>query len=164
MQVHNLKRDHKNKTQPRVGRGGKRGTYSGKGSKGQKAHAGRKIFSHVRERMLHMPKLRGSGNEHIKKDIVTITLASLNKKFESGTIIDFKLLKKSNLLPRTNNEFKIVGKMAQLNKKFVLKNCKTSAGAKESIEKAGGKVEEIIVKQTEKPKEVKATKTQKETK
>ena len=35
MQIHNLKRTHKNKKRMTVGRGGKRGKTSGRGGKGQ---------------------------------------------------------------------------------------------------------------------------------
>ena len=49
MQLHTLKRKTKNKTKKRVGRGGKRGTYSGKGLKGQKSRAGKKIRPEIRD-------------------------------------------------------------------------------------------------------------------
>ena len=49
MQLHTLKRKTKNKTKKIVGRGGKRGTYSGRGLKGQKARAGRKIRPEFRD-------------------------------------------------------------------------------------------------------------------
>ena len=39
MQIHELKPNHKRKTGKRIGRGGKRGTYSGRGVKGQKSRA-----------------------------------------------------------------------------------------------------------------------------
>ena len=40
MQLHELKPTIRKKNKKRVGRGGKRGTYSGKGLKGQKSRAG----------------------------------------------------------------------------------------------------------------------------
>src|SRR3989344_132631 len=40
MQIHEIKRPKHIKTAKRIGRGGKRGTFSGKGSKGQKARSG----------------------------------------------------------------------------------------------------------------------------
>ena len=43
MQIHELKPKHKTKGRMRVGRGGKKGTYSGRGNKGQSARAGRKM-------------------------------------------------------------------------------------------------------------------------
>ena len=42
MQLHELKITHKNKPRKRVGRGGKKGTYSGRGVKGQNSRAGKK--------------------------------------------------------------------------------------------------------------------------
>jgi len=43
MQLHQLKPTVKQKRAKRVGRGGKRGTYSGRGQKGQKSRAGARI-------------------------------------------------------------------------------------------------------------------------
>ena len=42
MQLHQLNPSYKKKSRKRVGRGGKKGTYSGRGLKGQKSRAGRK--------------------------------------------------------------------------------------------------------------------------
>ena len=49
MQFHNLKRVHKVKRKKRVGRGGKKGDYSGRGIKGQKSRAGAKFKPLIRE-------------------------------------------------------------------------------------------------------------------
>lgn len=43
MQLHQLKPINKQRDKKRVGRGGKRGTFSGRGSKGQKSRAGTRI-------------------------------------------------------------------------------------------------------------------------
>lgn len=59
MQLHQISPLHKLKESKRVGRGGKRGTYSGRGMKGQKARAGRRIRSQFRDFVLRVPKLRG---------------------------------------------------------------------------------------------------------
>ena len=56
MQLHHLKPIHKAIASKRVGRGGKRGTLSGRGSKGQKSRAGTRI----------RPGFRG-GNEPLWK-------------------------------------------------------------------------------------------------
>ena len=55
MQVHQLTVSKFRKTKKRIGRGGKRGTYSGRGQKGQKARAGAKIKPEVRELILKFP-------------------------------------------------------------------------------------------------------------
>jgi len=62
MQLHELQPDHKSKTKKRIGRGGKRGTFSGKGVKGQKSRAGRKIRPATRDLIQQIPKLRGAKN------------------------------------------------------------------------------------------------------
>ncbi|MDP3953367.1 MAG: hypothetical protein Q8P99_00890 [bacterium] len=62
MQLHELQPKHKNKTKKRIGRGGKRGTFSGKGVKGQKSRAGRKLRPGTRDLMQQTPKLRGARN------------------------------------------------------------------------------------------------------
>ena len=63
MQLNELKAGTKNKSKKRVGRGGKRGTYSGKGMKGQKARAGKRIRPAIRDLMQRTPKLRGAKNQ-----------------------------------------------------------------------------------------------------
>lgn len=62
MQLHELQPKTKNKKKKRIGRGGKRGTYCGRGLKGQKSRAGRRIRPAVRDVILRIPKLRGKGN------------------------------------------------------------------------------------------------------
>ncbi|KPJ73361.1 50S ribosomal protein L15, partial [Parcubacteria bacterium DG_74_1] len=49
MQLHEIKPIHKLKKSKRIGRGGKRGTYSGRGIKGQKSRAGRRFKPVIRE-------------------------------------------------------------------------------------------------------------------
>lgn len=62
MQLHTLKPLHSGRSKKRIGRGGKRGTYSGRGQKGQKSRAGRKIRPAMRDLIQRIPKLRGAGN------------------------------------------------------------------------------------------------------
>lgn len=59
MQLQNLKKEYKERTKKRIGRGGKRGTYSGKGQKGQKSRAGHKIRPAIRDLVIKLPKRRG---------------------------------------------------------------------------------------------------------
>jgi large subunit ribosomal protein L15 len=67
MQLHQIKPAHEanNKDKKRIGRGGKRGTYSGHGMKGQKSRAGHRIRPAERDLIQHLPKLRGSGNKGV---------------------------------------------------------------------------------------------------
>jgi len=59
MQLHEIKPIHKLKSKKRIGRGGKRGTYCGKGVKGQKARAGAKIRPEIRDLIKKIHKKRG---------------------------------------------------------------------------------------------------------
>jgi len=70
MQLHELKHSNSNNSKKRVGRGGARGSYSGKGMKGQKSRAGKKIRPAIRDLMQRTPKRRGIADKtrhHRKK-------------------------------------------------------------------------------------------------
>ncbi len=59
MQIHDLKRIHKNKGDRIVGRGGKHAKTSGRGTKGQSARAGNKKRPELRDIIKKLPKHRG---------------------------------------------------------------------------------------------------------
>jgi large subunit ribosomal protein L15 len=67
MNLHQISPDHKKIAKKRIGRGGKRGTYSGKGVKGQKSRAGSRIRPGTRDLIQQLPKLRGSRNMGARK-------------------------------------------------------------------------------------------------
>ncbi|OGF76863.1 hypothetical protein A3C77_03610 [Candidatus Giovannonibacteria bacterium RIFCSPHIGHO2_02_FULL_45_13] len=58
MQAHNLQKSGHRKHK-RIGRGGKRGSFSGRGIKGQKARAGRRIRPQIRDIIKKIHKRRG---------------------------------------------------------------------------------------------------------
>ncbi|KKQ19210.1 MAG: 50S ribosomal protein L15 [Candidatus Nomurabacteria bacterium GW2011_GWA1_37_20] len=67
MQIHNLKRQHKNKRDRLVGRGGKHAKTSGRGGKGQTARAGNKRRPELRDIIKKLPKNRGYQFKSIQK-------------------------------------------------------------------------------------------------
>ncbi|MCE9549026.1 hypothetical protein K8Q98_01355 [Candidatus Nomurabacteria bacterium] len=67
MQIHNLKRTHKNKKDRIVGRGGKHAKTSGRGGKGQTARAGNKRRPELRDIIKKLPKNRGYQFKSIRK-------------------------------------------------------------------------------------------------
>jgi ribosomal protein L15 len=77
MQIHELKRKHKNKKDRLVGRGGKHAKTSGRGGKGQTARAGNKRRPELRDIIKKLPKNRGynapqvRGTFVLKKDKAT---------------------------------------------------------------------------------------------
>jgi ribosomal protein L15 len=70
MQIHNLKRKHKNKGDRLVGRGGKHAKTSGRGGKGQTARAGNKRRPELRDIIKKLPKNRGYQFKSIQKGFV----------------------------------------------------------------------------------------------
>jgi len=142
MQLHELRPKYKLKRRKRVGRGGKRGTYSGKGQKGQKSRAGKRFKPVIRELIKRYPKLRGYKFRLLKLKPAIINLETLEKKFKGGEIINPQILIKEQLVRRIKGkipEVKILDK-GELTKKLIIENCQVSKSAKEKIEKIGGSV------------------------
>lgn len=144
MQLHELKTINKLKKRRRVGRGGKRGTYSGRGQKGQKSRAGRRLKPAIRELIKRYPKLRGYKfkGKNNKEELVILNLDILEKKFKENEKVNSKILLERKII------FKIKGKTPKvkilgeggITKKLIIENCLISKQAKDKIEKAGGKV------------------------
>jgi large subunit ribosomal protein L15 len=149
MQLHQLKPIHKRKKRKRVGRGGKKGTYSGKGIKGQKARAGRKLKPVIRELIKKYPKLRGYRMKHRipKSKFQTIlNLDILEKKFNSGEKVSPKILLERKIIRKIKGrlpQVKILGK-GKLTKKLIIESCQISKGAEEKIKKISGKIKSKI--------------------
>ena len=142
MQIHELKPKHKLKKKKRVGRGGKKGTYSGKGNKGQSSRAGRKMVPIIRELIKRYPKLRGYRSFVLEDYIAVVNLDTLEKISKTGEVISPDSLIKKGII-RTIKwkapKVKILGR-GELSKQLIVENCKVSKTAKEAIEKAGGTV------------------------
>jgi large subunit ribosomal protein L15 len=80
MQIHNLKREHKNKKDRLVGRGGKHAKTSGRGGKGQTARAGNKRRPELRDIIKKLPKNRGYQFSSIKKPLILSGDKIISKK------------------------------------------------------------------------------------
>jgi len=157
MQLHELRPKYKLKRRKRVGRGGKRGTYSGRGQKGQKSRAGRRLKPAIRGLIKRYPKLRGykfkSKIKNQKSKITIVNLDILEKKFNSGEEINPRVLLERKLIRRIKGKMpkvKILAK-GELTKKLIIKDCEVSKGGKEKIEKAGGTIK-ISHPTSERPK------------
>jgi large subunit ribosomal protein L15 len=142
MQLHELKRKHKNKDKKRIGRGGKKGTTSGKGAKGQKSRAGRKMVPIIRELIKRYPKLKGYRSFRVEDTTAVINLGVLETHTIDGEIINPENLVKKGLVNKVKGkipEVKLLG-TGTITKKIIVEKCKISKSAKEAIEKAGGSV------------------------
>lgn len=134
MQLHELKPKHKSKKPKRIGRGGKRGTYSGRGVKGQKARAGRGPRPAMRDIIKKIPKKRGYRFKSIKKKPQIVNLKDLEKQYKSGEKITPETLLEKGLIGKVKGKMpgvKILGK-GKLTKKLTVEGCLMS----KSVEKA----------------------------
>lgn len=142
MQLHQLKPTYKKKKRKRVGRGGKRGTYSGRGTKGQKQRAGRRLKPLIREVIKRYPKLRGYRFRGFPKAVAIVNTEELDKKFKPSSIINPRALLEEKLIHKIKGKIpkvKILGR-GKLTKALVIENCDVSKSAKVAIEKAGGTI------------------------
>lgn len=142
MQTHQLQPKHISRSRKIVGRGGKKGTYSGRGGKGQSARSGRKMVPIIRELIKRYPKLKGYRAFAMPDNSVVVNLVMLNKHFNDGDVINAENLAKKGIIKMIKGKvpsLKILGK-GVIEKKLIVENCKLSASAKAAIEKAGGAI------------------------
>ncbi len=145
MQLHNLRKTHKNKDKKRVGRGGVSGKTSGRGTKGQNARAGHKKRPEIRDFIKRIPKMRGRGkniNTSVWTKYTTITLGQLNTIFSDNSVVTSKTIIESPFFATKKVDNKKVKILAsgQLTKKLTVSDCLVTAGAKKAIIDAGGSV------------------------
>lgn len=142
MQLHQLKPSHRRKRQKRIGHGGKRGTHSGRGVKGQKARTGRRMKPIIRELIKRYPKLRGYKFKRVNLKPAVVNIEILEKKFKSADVISPKVLLEKRIIRRILGRLpkvKILGS-GKLTKKLIIEGCQVSKSAREEIEKAGGAI------------------------
>jgi len=142
MQTHNLQRKTKNKKSRQVGRGGKRGKTSGRGTKGQLARAGHKVRPEIRDFIKRLPKLRGYAFASIVAKPEIVDLTKLEKNFKAGETVSPSILLKKGLIRQVGGlspKVKILSD-GEISKKLVIEDCFVSEKAKEKIEKAGGTI------------------------
>ncbi len=147
MQLHELtpaegsKRDVK-----RIGRGtaSGQGKTAGKGHKGQKARSGySQRFGFEGGQMPLQRRIPKRGfNNIFAKEIVTVNVSDLEKKFNDGDVVDTAALIAAGLIKKEKDGVKVLGN-GDLSKKLTVKVHAYSGAAKEKIEAAGGKAEVI---------------------
>ena len=139
MQIHQIKPIHKQKKRKRVGRGGIKGTYSGRGMKGQ----GSRATSKSRPRpgfaggdtlpMKKIPKSRGSkfGPLTTKPETI-VNIGKLNDFFSDNEKVTPQILLEKGLIKKIYGkmpEVKLLGN-GQLTKKLLVENCQMSESVK----------------------------------
>lgn len=127
------------KSRKRVGRGGKRGTYSGRGQKGQKARAGHRIRPALRDVIKKFPKKRGYRTLVPPQPVRAVNVGLLERLFASGARVTGDTLREKGVRVRRPEQIKILGS-GLLSKKLVVEGLAVSQSAAQKITAAGGKV------------------------
>lgn len=158
MDLSTLTGTHPRKQQKRVGRGGKRGTTAGAGTKGQKSRAGASVRAGFRggdNRIWQLfPKQRGASKKHGNKRPhrkhryfslrrapgMVVNLWSLDA-FREGETVSPVTLAEKNLVPASSREVKILGG-GSLKRRLSFEGVRMSASARAKIEQAGGAITE----------------------
>ncbi|MFH1509615.1 MAG: uL15 family ribosomal protein [Candidatus Nealsonbacteria bacterium] len=144
MQLHELRTKKGIKKAKRIGRGGKKGDSSGKGMRGQKARAGKKLPPDIRELVKRYHKLRGYRFKPVTKlfNVAVVNLDVLEKNFEEGEKVNSEVLFKKGLVRRIKGQLPKIKILSsgEIKKTLVFEDCLLSKGAKEKIEKVKGKI------------------------
>jgi large subunit ribosomal protein L15 len=145
MQTNTLKPATARISKPRVGRGGKRGKTSGRGTKGQRARAGNSTRPEMRDQLKKIPKRRGFGKNRsrtVRPQVIytAVNLSALENSFSAGDTVSPITLMQKGLVGSKGGYIlpvKILG-TGTLSKKLTVEGCVASATAKAAIESAGG--------------------------
>lgn len=156
MNINQLKPKTPRTYSKRVGRGGKRGTTSGKGTKGQASRAGAGIKPGFRggdNRLWQLfPKMRGAskkpGNKsphrkhryfQLRHDKAAVVNLDDFNKFENGAEVTSEALIAKHIIRSSKGPVKVLGS-GELVKKLTFKGFVFSKTASEKIAKAGGTI------------------------
>ena len=133
MQINSLK-SRKLKSRKRVGRGGKSGTYSGKGMKGQKSRSGysrRSTWEGGRTTLIAATKKnKGFKSRNPKNQVVS--LDALENNFKDGDKVTPEILKEAGLINDISVPVKILNN-GTLKKKLEFKDVLMSDSTKKAI-------------------------------
>lgn len=108
MQLHQLQPKTKSRRARQIGRGGRRGKTSGRGTKGQKARAGHKMRPEFRDIIKKIPKKRGYHFHSISPKPAIVNWSLLEKNFPAKTKITPTLLLEKRLVRRVKGRPPVV--------------------------------------------------------
>ncbi len=135
------------KRSQRIGRSGKRGSYSGRGVTGQKSRSGRRLRPAERDLILRLPKRRGFQNLPKWSATTVFNVGDLSgrlKSFVNGKaplVVNREVLKVAGLLDKNfKGMVKLLGK-GEIGFPMKVSGIMVSAAAKAKIEKVGGAIE-----------------------
>ena len=126
------------------GAGSGNGKTAGKGHKGQNARSGGGVRPGFEGGQLplyrKLPK-RGFNNAKFAKVYAIVNVEALNV-FENGAVVDLEALMAKKIIRKAGDGLKVLGN-GELTRSLTVKATVFSATAKEKIEAAGGKIEEV---------------------
>jgi large subunit ribosomal protein L15 len=121
------------------------GKTAGKGQKGQKArhpgNFGKLAFQGGQTPIQRRLPKRGFRNP-FAIEVSEVNVSSLAKRFDANATVDLEALKAAGLVERAATRVKILGN-GDLDRALTLRVHAISAGAREKVEKAGGRIEII---------------------
>ena len=137
----------------RVGRGGKRGTFSGGGTKGQKSRAGAYVRPGFRggdNRIWQLfPKQRGASKKpgsnrphakhrryQLKGDKSAVFNLDFFNRFDEGQVVNLEFLAERGWISKQEKNVKVLGE-GELKKKLDFQGFKVSKSASEKILRSG---------------------------
>lgn len=126
----------------RVGRGNssQKGTYSGRGMKGQRSRSGGKSGTKLRgfkQSLQKVPKVRGF--KSLKKAKETVTLETLSRITKKDEVVTPYSLESKGVISSAKLGVKIVAR-GELKHALAIQGCVASKNALKAIEAAGGKL------------------------
>lgn len=152
MQLYQLSPKHNRSSRRRVGRGGKKGTYSGKGVKGQKSRSGKKprpgFAGGDTTLVKRLPKQRGqTGKVKIKRGVklarlrtkpINFNLEEIEKHFKTGEIVSPQSLLNKGLIDKMKGRIPRIKILSEggIKKDLKFRKVNLSKKAKALVDKA----------------------------
>lgn len=145
MQIHTLP-TRNTESKKRIGRGGRRGTYSGRGNKGQKARSGGNVdplFEGGRSSLIERLK-KARGFTSVKDKKIVLTLDKLQGMYDEGEVVSLESLVEKKIVSRKDKRrgAKILGTGTIEKKLIISPEIDLSESAHKSLEKAGATFQE----------------------
>ena len=145
MNLNSISDEGSSKKRKRVGRGmgSGQGKTAGRGHKGQKSRSGGSIRPGFEggQMPLQMRLPKFGFSSRVNNNFKEVNVKSIN----GMDIINLKTLKENKIISKSVNKVKIFGNSV-IESKVTVEGLAVSKGAKESIEKAGGKIIEADLK------------------
>lgn len=140
MQLHSITRKHPNKKSRQIGRGGKRGTTAGRGTKGQNARAGHKKRPEIRDIIKKIPKLRGYQVLRMHDKPAVVNLGVLEKACANGESVSVRSLIAKGLVSTEGSKLPVVKILGNgsFSKKLHFLDVILSESAKKRVTDSGG--------------------------